>query len=426
MEKIELSHLKETIIHEILPNGLEVYLLPNKNVNNFYISFCAKYGSIHNDFKKSSEKKYHHIPAGVAHFLEHTTFYMEDGDASDMFSSLGSYSNAYTSFKVTNYNVFSYNNFKENLNLLLDFVQKPYYTEKNIKEEKGIICEEAKMYKDMPDSISFFGLLKNMFYTDEIKNTVTGDVSDINSTKLEDILSAYNTFYHPSNMFVVITGNFNPDEALAIISENQIKKKFDKPFKIDIKKKTEKVSVVKEKETVKCNVEIEKVSIGIKVPLDKFASLKLSDEERNVYVGMVLNASFGRSSELREKLVSGNIITNGIFYDSFTTNDYYVINIVSETPYPERYISIIKDKLNDLSDINEELTRKSRVAISSLIFALDNIEMMNEMIVDNVIEFGHVVPNYYDIYKSLDLSKLKKVSKIITNSPISTLILTKK
>ena len=426
MNKIELSHLHETIIYECLPNGLEVYLLPNKNVNNFYISFCTKYGSIHNDFKKSTEKKYHHIPSGVAHFLEHTTFYMEDGDASDMFSSLGSYSNAYTSFKVTNYNVFSYNKFKENLNLLLDFVQKPYYTEKNIKDEKGIICEEVKMYKDMPDSIALFGLLKNMFHNDDIKNMVTGDVNDVKSTKLEDILSSYNTFYHPSNMFIVITGNFNPDEALAIISENQINKKFDESFKIDIKKKKEKASIVKEKETIKCNVEIGKVSIGIKVPLERLDSLKLSDEERNVYVGMILNASFGRSSELREKLVSGNIITNGIFYDSFTTNDYFVINIISETPYPERYISIIKEKLNDLSDIDNELTRKSRVAISSLIFALDNIEMMNEMIVDNVIEFGHVVPNYYDIYKSIDSNKMKKVSKIITNSPMSILILTKK
>lgn len=426
MEKIELSHLNETIYYECLPNGLEVYLLPNKNVNNFYISFCSKYGSIYNDFKKSTDKKYYHIPSGVAHFLEHTTFYMEDGDASDIFSSLGSYSNAYTSFKVTNYNVFSYNKFKENLNLLLDFVQKPYYTEKNIKDEKGIICEEVKMYKDMPDSIALFGLLKNMFHTDNIKNMVTGEVSDVKSTKLEDILASYNTFYHPSNMFIVITGNFNPDEALAIISENQINKKFEKPFKIEVKKKKEKASVVKEKEVVKCNVEIDKVSIGIKVPLEELNDIKLREEEISVYVSMILNASFGRSSELREKLVSGNIITNGIFYDSFKTEDYLIINIISETPYPERYISIIKEKINDLSDIDNELTRKSRVAISSLIFALDNIETMNEMIVDNIVEYGHVVPNYYDIYKSLDLRKIKKVRKIITKSPMSVLTLTKK
>ena len=122
---------------------------------------------------------------------------------------------------------------------------------------------------------------------------------------------------------------------------------------------------------------------------------------------------------------NGNIITNGIFYDSFKTEDYLIINIISETPYPERYISIIKEKINDLSDIDNELTRKSRVAISSLIFALDNIETMNEMIVDNIVEYGHVVPNYYDIYKSLDLRKIKKLRKIITKSPMSVLTLTK-
>jgi predicted Zn-dependent peptidase len=425
MNKIELSNLDESIIYEKLSNGLEVYLLPNNNVKNFYMTFNTRYGSIYNNFKKSNESKYHVIPNGVAHFLEHLTFYMDGGDASDYFASIGSSSNAYTGFKITCYNVSGYNNFKDNLNYLLDFVQTPFYNKKQVNDEKGIICEEVKMYEDMPDNVAYFKLLQNVFYNDEIKNPVAGKVSDVKRITLDDILVAYNTFYHPSNMFVCITGNFNPEEALAIISENQDNKKFEPEFSIDIKSKNELPSLVTDMEEIESNVEIEKVSIGIKIPLSKFNNLKLSDEVRNVYINLILNSIFGRSSIVRERLVSGSIMIDGIYYDAIYTDDYLVLNLIAETPYPKRYISIIKESISNIMIDEDELKRKKRVAISSLIASLDSIEMMNDLICDNIIEYNKVIPNYYDIYNDLDLKIVNKISKIITEAPISILILNK-
>lgn len=426
MNKIKLSHLNESVIHEVMPNGLEVFLLPNKNVKNFYITFNTKYGSLMTNFKKSIAKKYYQIPDGVAHFLEHITFYMKDMDASDYFANLGSTSNAYTSFKVTCYEVFGFNHFKENLKYLIDFVQTPYYNEKQVKEEKGIIIEEVKMYEDMPESIALFRLLENMFHTSKIKSRITGSVEDVKSITLEDILAAYNTFYHPSNMFIVITGNFNSEEALSIISENQIKREFTKKFKIDNKFPHEKNEIIKANETIETNVEIEKVSMGIKVPLSSLHSLRLSKEIINIYLSLIVDSTFGRSSELKERLVSGNVITDGIYTDIISSNEHAVIHFISETPYPERYISILKESIKNLKITESDLIRKIKVAKSNLIMSLDDIEVTNSNIQDDIIEYGTVVPNYYDLYDKLNIDTANKICEIIASSPLSTLLLKKK
>ena len=228
MKKIKINGVKEELITETMPNGLRIFLLPNNRVKNFYMTFSTKFGSVTTEFKKETAKNYIKIPNGVAHFLEHLTFNLENNvDATDLFADLGSSSNAFTAFNVTCYEVFGYNKFKENLETLLDFVQSPYYTSELVENEKGIISEEVKMYEDDPQVNLTFSLLKNMLHTHNAKNLVAGTVKDVKNTKLEDIEAAYNTFYHPSNMFIIITGNFNAEEALAIISENQLKKEAD-------------------------------------------------------------------------------------------------------------------------------------------------------------------------------------------------------
>ena len=59
-----------------------------------------------------------------------------------------------------------------------------------------------------------------------MKIPVIGDYDNIYKTTKEDLYTCYNTFYHPSNMFVVVSGNVDPDKVVKIIKENQSKKKY--------------------------------------------------------------------------------------------------------------------------------------------------------------------------------------------------------
>lgn len=423
METINYPRVEEVLYKETLSNGLEIYLIPNKNVKNFYMTFSTKFGSLYTEFKKATSASYTKIPDGVAHFLEHITFKMPDGDASDYFANLGSESNAYTSFKVTCYEVYGFDKFKENLNYLLDFVQTPCYTAKMIEAEKGIIAEEVKMCEDNPLAILSYSLYRNLFSKYKYSSFVCGNVKDVKSTTLKDIENSYQTFYHPSNMFIIITGNFNHEEALAIIEENQSKKEFGRIPEIKIKRSKEPNKVVKEYEEIPANVEVEKVNIGLKIPLNNFSKLNISDIKRDILINIIVNSNFGRTSEIRERLISGNIITDGIVASKYITEDYLIIELAAETPYPQRYINIMKEKLKNITITKDELERKKRVAISNYILSFDDIEENSYNIQSDIINYGQVHYNIYDIYNELEFSEALEVAKKINDKNMAIVVL---
>ena len=151
MKKTNIDKLKLELYQEKLDNGLEVYIIPKKNCNNIYVTFSTKYGSNIDEFVPIKSKKMKKYPLGIAHFLEHKMFEMEDGtDPFELYSNNGADANANTSNYKTTYLFSGPQYFKENLNYLLDYVQKPYFTDKNVEKEKGIIIQEIKMYQDDP------------------------------------------------------------------------------------------------------------------------------------------------------------------------------------------------------------------------------------------------------------------------------------
>ena len=423
MNKIEIKGIEEIIYHEELSNGLNVYLLPNTNVKNFYITFNTHFGSMYTEFKCANDKNYTKVPNGIAHYLEHLMFNMPDGSAFDYFSKLGSSVNAYTSYDLTCYEVFASKHFKENLNYLLDYVQTPYFTKEMINNERGIITEEIKMYENNPNTELIWGMNKNIFIKDKRKDLISGTVNDIKKITLNDIETCYNAFYHPANMFIVITGNFNPEEALAIIHENQASKEFGEYLKPTIKKITEPKQVAVEKQIKEMNVEINKVNIGIKVPLKNLLATKIPTPRLRTYIHLINQVKFGSSSSLKERLVNGGIILNGMGVRVTYTSEYLILNIVTETEYPERFIDIIKEEVSHIRITKEELLRKSRTFISDYILHFDDIESVNYDIQSDIIEFHEIINDMLNVYEDLNILEINKLINILKFNIISTLII---
>ena len=138
MKTIDYKNLDLTLIYEKLDNGLEIFVLPKKNVNNIYVTFNTKYGSNISEFKPFDKDKMVKVPLGIAHFLEHKLFEQEDGtDIFSFYSERGADCNANTNYTKTSYLFSCPNFFKENINMLLDYVQSPYFTDENVNKEKG-------------------------------------------------------------------------------------------------------------------------------------------------------------------------------------------------------------------------------------------------------------------------------------------------
>ncbi len=123
-----------------LDNGMEVVLIPMA-FQKSYAVLTTDFGSIDQSFTNSDQKVVT-LPAGCAHFLEHKLFEKEDHDAFDLFGELGADSNAFTSYTQTSYQFSTTMNLHRCLAILLDFVQKPYFSTQGVKKEQGIIGQE--------------------------------------------------------------------------------------------------------------------------------------------------------------------------------------------------------------------------------------------------------------------------------------------
>ncbi len=412
MKKIKLENTNEVLYYDKLDNGLEVYMLPNNNVNKFYLTLNTRFGSINTKFKY--DNKEYDMPKGIAHYLEHLSFNMENGSVFDHYSKIGSSINAFTTYDITSYNVTSNNRFKENLEYLLEYVYTPYFTKELFQSEKGVIEEEVKMYKDDPGMTIVNGTLNNVFVNDERKYLVGGTVKDVKSIKLEDVITCYNAYYNPKNMFLIITGNFNPNEALAITSEQMNKLNINNDFNVkDIyPKEPEKVN--KKEEIIKMNVDKPKVSIGIKVPKNNFKNLKLDNYLLKIYISSILDINFGNTSLLLEELQKGSIVDD-LDYTVIESNDYFIVLILSSTYYPEYFKDKIIEKFNSLNIEDSDLKRVAKVNISNYILLFDSVVAVNNYIMDEVMDNNEVNTGFMNIMRNLNIDTCKKILTKLNN-----------
>lgn len=412
MKKIKLENTNEVLYYDKLDNGLEIYMLPNNNVNKFYLTLNTRFGSINTKFKY--DNKEYDMPKGIAHYLEHLSFNMENGSVFDHYSKIGASINAFTTYDITSYNVTSNNRFKENLEYLLEYVYTPYFTKELFQSEKGVIEEEVKMYKDDPGMTIVNGTLNNVFVNDERKYLVGGTVKDVKSIKLEDVITCYNAYYNPKNMFLIITGNFNPNEALAITSEQMNKLNINNDFNVkDIyPKEPEKVN--KKEEIIKMNVDKPKVSIGIKIPKNNFKNLKLDNYLLKIYISSILDINFGNTSLLLEELQKGSIVDD-LDYTVIESNDYFIILILSSTYYPEYFKDKIIEKFNSLNIEDSDLKRVAKVNISNYILLFDSAVAVNNYIMDEVMDNNEVNTGFMNIMRNLNIDTCKKILTKLNN-----------
>lgn len=421
MQEIELKGLDEKIYYEVLDNGLPVYMWVNNRVNSFYITLSVKYGAIHTEFKKEKNGKVIKTPHGIAHFMEHIKF-NEKGDktANDFYDKLGSDINAFTTFEYTNYQVYSTSHFKENLDHLLEFVMTPYFTKSLISKERNIIIEEAKMYKDKPGNQMYFGMYKNLFHYSKYQKELIGEIEDIKKINLDDIKLVFDTFYHPENMFLVITGNFNPYEALQIIKDNQKKKKFKEFQNPIIVTKKEPEKIVLEYEEKVNNIEIPKIKISLKIPKKNF---KVKDEMKlRIMLSIIMDCNFGSSTDFKEELFEKELVSS--IGSSRTIIEYYVIlSLNVESKYPDEVLPILKQKLEDLYITEETLKRRIRANIATMVLSYDSIDVVNEDIQDDLIIYGKVIDNLKETYSEISLEEINNVIDTITTKNMATIVM---
>lgn len=405
MNKKKISQVGLDVYTETLNNGLKIYVVPMPKMHNIYATFSTKFGATTNEFVPIGEHKMLRVPDGVAHFLEHKLFEQKDGvDPFTFFGQNGADANANTSYFKTTYLFSGQKSFEANLNYLLDYVQEPYFTDENVEKEKGIIDQERSMYQDDPFWRMYEGSLMNMIHNHPIKYPIIGTKESIYAITKEDLYKCYNTFYHPSNMFVVVTGLVDPEATINLIKENQSKKNFAKAKKIDVKKYDEKETVAVKKQEIEMDININKFALSYKIAIKDLSNYSMYEIVN--YLLYYFDIKLGVTSSLVEKLKNDGLIYDNFEFEVTNIDDYLLISIFGETKEPNQVIEIIKKELDNKYILEEDFERKKKNSISSIIVSSDNIYHINNKIMSNIIKYGDVIYNDYDLIKELAFTEL--------------------
>ena len=368
--------INEQLYYEKLPNGLQVFIVPKENYNKTYALFATKYGSIDNRFVPYGKDEYVTMPLGIAHFLEHKLFETKEGDdAANLLSSLGAEVNAYTNYTTTAYLFSATHKIPEALNILLDFVQDPHFTDENVLKEQGIIDQELKMYLDMPQEQLRLGVLKNMFKEHYINEDIGGTVDSIKEITKEKLYTVYETFYHPSNMILTIVGNVNPDEILNLVKENQSKKVFREITNIKREYKCEDSQVVRPYAEVKMDILMPKVAIGLKLPYERLTGEELLKQE--LLLKILMEETFGSTSDNYQEMLDLELINNSFNTNIFAEPTAGFIMLSTDTLKDEEFVNYVKEKLLSLKKIKiskSSFNKYKKIILGSFIKSFNYLE----------------------------------------------------
>ena len=387
------------------PSGLKILVMPKENYSSTYAIFATKYGSI-DTMIQMSDGSFKEIPEGTAHFLEHKLFESEDLDAFERFAKTGASANAYTSFERTGYLFSCSANFKKNLEILLDFVQNPYFTQATVEKEQGIIDQEIDMYKDAPDWEVMFNCLRTMYHNLPVRIDIAGTQESIAQITAKTLYGCYDNFYNLHNMVLAVAGNVDVDEIVEVA---------DKVLK-PVEGKMAQRKVIDEPEEVIDSYIEEKLSVATPQFMFGFKESWDTPErttKEEISMEILLDMFSGQSSEIYKRLFDGKLINNGFGFEYFTGFGYSCVLFAGESNDPKKVAEEIVGEIGKFRETGFDKTafeRTKKKLYGRMIMGMNDIEgLANNMAVSYFA--GEDVFTDFEIFKTVTLDDVNDIFK---------------
>ena len=419
MQIIESNKIKEKAYIENLENGMKVIIIPKPNLEKKYIIWGTHFGSIDNKFVMPNTGEEVSIPDGVAHFLEHKMFEQPNGTNSlDTLMALGLDANAYTTNDHTAYLFECSNNFYEGLDELMDYVQHPYFTDQNVEKERGIIGQEIGRYDDEPSWKLYINLMDCLYKNNPVKLDIAGTVESISNITKETLYDCYNTFYHPSNMIMCISGNFEPEKIVEEVKKRLLPK--EKIGKIERIYPEKEYTINKKNNEQKMEVNIPIFMIGYRDILENEDNVK-----KQIAIEIILNSLIGKSSKLYQNLYNeGLIMVPFDFYDEFS-NEYSHVVIGGQSENPEKINEKIVKTLETESVSSEDFERNKKALYGEYVSEYDDVETIGRIFLQDSIK-GINSLDYIDAFSKITLDYVNKIQKELFKEEMSALSIIRK
>jgi len=407
IDRIQYDKMGELLYRYEHSSGLKAFVIPRKGYSKKYATFATHYGSIDNRFVIPGEDAPTDVPDGIAHFLEHKLFEQKDGSVMDKFASLGSNPNAYTSFNQTVYLFSCTDRFDENFELLLNYVQNPYITEESVDKEKGIIGQEIMMYQDNPGWRVFFNLLGAYYSRFPVRIDIAGTLESIARIDSATLMKCYNTFYHPSNMIVLVVGDVDPNSVFGMVESLIEKNEPRSAIKRIYPDEPDRIS----KSYVEQSLAVSSPIFQMGYRDNEVDSDGIERLMHEVAVKVLLEMLAGKSSPFYEQLYSEGLLNPSFGTDFSIETNYAFSALGGESKDPER----VMDKFCQMVD-NERKHGLDREAYERLIRSMlgkymrrfNSVESISHSFISVYFKEANMF-DYLKVYDKISFEYIKEI-----------------
>lgn len=405
-EIIENKSINEKMYKYILDNGMKVLIIPKENTNKKYVIWGTKFGSIDNHFIEPINKREVKVPDGVAHYLEHKMFEQKSGvDSLYTLMALGLDANAYTTNDHTAYLFSGCENFYKGLDELMDYVQNPYFTDQNVEKERGIIGQEIGMYDDDPFWKLYLNTMKCLYKNNPITLDIAGTVESISKITKEILYDCYTTFYHPSNMTMCISGNFNPDELIEEVKKRLIP--HEKVGKI--------IRIYPEYEN-DINEKRKEATMKINMPMFMIGYRDFAKDEdkikKDVAQKIIYNSILGKCSKIYNEMYEKGLLFHEIDFDYEFSDEYAHTMLSGETKNIDEVYEIITNALENIEISKEDFERSKKRLYGEYVGSFEDVEDVGRMVLADSMK-GINSFDYINEINNITLEECKKIQKQI-------------
>ncbi len=199
-----------------LPNGLTVVLLEDHSTPIVHVQLWYHVGS----------KDERPGRTGFAHLFEHLMFSgsknVPAGDHYALLSGVGGRANAYTNDDVTVYwSTVPSQHLPLAVWLEADRMASLKIDKATFERERKVVKEERRLRIDNQPYGTLAELIyRHTFTAHPYRHTTIGSMADLDAASVEDVRDFHRTYYVPANATVAVVGDFEPKQAMALVSQH--------------------------------------------------------------------------------------------------------------------------------------------------------------------------------------------------------------
>lgn len=407
-DKKYYAKFDETLYSGVHRSGLRVFVMPKVGYTKCYAIIGTNFGSVDSVFTVAGENEKTVLPDGVAHFLEHKMFEQPDGsNVFGEFAKYGANANAFTGFNMTAYLFECTENPVENLEVLLDYVSKPYFTDENVAKEQGIIGQEIKMYDDDADWRCAINFLQAMYKFHPVKSDIAGSVESIAKIDKELLYKCYNNFYNMANMVLFVIGDIDAESVGKCVEKTVTN--FEILPNLPVRDYGEKEEgVVMPTISQVLDVSVPSFMFGYKDNDTGFDGKELL--KKSIEFSVIAELAFGKTSKIYNELVEKGLIMGMLDYDAECERSYCHICVSGESKDPEKVRDVVIKGINELKKTGideDDFERLKKAYTGRFLKQFDHITSVAHSFLANT--FNNIgIFDYMDVISGVTIDDINK------------------